>query len=460
MALTFEPAAVEYIQQRYASERVPARPNTEPSRFLVDTILPSDRLALSGEGAVIQTSHGELIDFQSMTVNCILGQNDPWVKLQQMAYLASDRPSFHTTRLGSELYFSLPQRLVDMSLANIEDGVVSHRQCNGSDAVEHAIKAAFTAHPDKSTIVSYCGSYHGQNLTAYLMSDVQSQHRFLAGQVPVVFLDAPDSAASVQDDPPLSDKEKRDLDYIGTNAGQIAAVIVEPIQMNNGVRPYSRSYLAALTSICRERDVCVIFDEVQTGFGWLGEMSMAQHYGVRPDIAAFGKALTAGNGPLALTISTGVYHKMPSGTATKTSGADVRSLVAAHAVLDRLLGVPDDQIPDFLSKRLARELQTGLLASVPALAMQLWDGLTEIRRRNPEKVREVRGGGLMCGLELRPDGRRTAKEMTVAVMDECFSRGLFLRTSKDSVVIKIPLVIEASQLEHGLQIMNDVVRDV
>lgn len=123
MALTLEPAAVKYIQRRYASESLPARSNAEPSSFLVDTILPSDRLALSGEGAVIQTSHGELIDFQSMTVNCILGQNDPWVKLQQMAYLASDRPSFHTTRLGSELYFSLPQRLVDMSLANIEDGV-------------------------------------------------------------------------------------------------------------------------------------------------------------------------------------------------------------------------------------------------------------------------------------------------------------------------------------------------
>lgn len=66
----------------------------------------------------------------------------------------------------------------------------------------------------------------------------------------------------------------------------------------------------------------------------------------------------------------------------------------------------------------------------------------------------------MCGLELRPDNRRSAKQITVAVMDECFSRGLFLRTSQNSVVIKIPLVIEDAQLEHGLQILNDVVRDV
>ena len=107
----FTASNLGYFLTRYSTEKTNLTVGADKKQLLVDSIIPSDTLAIGGIGAQIFTDRGTLIDFQSMTVNCILGQNDPWVKMQQIAYLLSDRPSFHTTKLGSELYYSLPERL-------------------------------------------------------------------------------------------------------------------------------------------------------------------------------------------------------------------------------------------------------------------------------------------------------------------------------------------------------------
>ena len=186
-----------YFLDRYSPIKTDLSSGMDAKRYLVDSIVPSDIMAIGGEGAIIHTNRGDLIDFQSMTVNCILGQNDPWVKMQQIAYLLSERPSFHTTRLGSEIYYSLPSRLVNIGLAGIPDPVISHRQCNGSDAIEHAIRAAKNYNADRDLLVSFRGSYHGQNLTAYGVSDVQRKHGFLASFDSVFFLPAPEGAMTI-----------------------------------------------------------------------------------------------------------------------------------------------------------------------------------------------------------------------------------------------------------------------
>ncbi|MHB8388340.1 MAG: aminotransferase class III-fold pyridoxal phosphate-dependent enzyme [Acidiferrobacteraceae bacterium] len=442
-----------YFLDRFSSSKTDTAAGAGAKNYLVDSVVPSDTVAISGEGATIQTSHGDLIDFQSMTVNCILGQNDPWVKMQQIAYLLSNRPSFHTTKLGSELYYSLPRRLMQIGLAGIRNPVISHRQCNGSDAVEHAIRAAKNYNADRHLIVSFRGSYHGQNLTAYAVSDVQRKHRFLALFGSVVFLPAPDGAMTIDADVALTESERRCLVRLRTIGRNVFAVILEPIQMNNGVQPFSRAYLEELKVVCDQMDICLIFDEVQTGFGWLGTLSAAEHYGVIPHIAAFGKALTAGNGPLAVTVAEQRFRHMEYGTASKTNGADVRSLVAAHAVIDRLLGVKAESLPVFLQPALAQELNRGLLLSVSDKSAHLWDLMRETQRRCGGIIANLKGGRLICGLEVRDAYGNPSAQMAEAIVNDCLANGLFLRRSHNVLIIKTPLVISGGELADGCEIL-------
>ena len=448
--------AGEYLTGRYDPDLTDIECGRNKYDFLVDSIVPSERLAISGKGALIITSHGNLIDFQSMTVNCILGQNDPWVKLQQIAYLISNRPSFHTTKLGSELYYSLPRRLVELRVGGISEAVVSHRQSNGSDAMEHAVKAASIRHPHRKGLVSFRGSYHGQNMTAYAISDIQSRHRFLSNTPTVTYFPAPNSADRLDGDACLTINEAAELDQLDMMGQDVFAVVVEPIQMNNGVQPFSSIFLKALRDICTKRDICLIFDEIQTGIGWLGYLTAAELIGVVPDMIALSKALTAGNGPLALTITSQSYKSMEYGTASKTNGADVRSLVAAHAVLDRLLGLPDELIPDFIEGQLRYELQTGLLNAIPSLSEKL-------RRHAEAIVTEFscilgmpRGYGLICGLPIIGSNGKADPDLASKISNECFERGLFLRTSGPScLLIKVPAVISDKQLDDGFNILRD-----
>src|SRR5690348_4345769 len=93
------------LQQKYTPKNIDALAASSKNDYLSTSIIPSDTLALSGQGATLQTTKGELIDLSSMTVNCILGQNDPWVNANLIAYILSGRPSFLTTRLGSDFYY-------------------------------------------------------------------------------------------------------------------------------------------------------------------------------------------------------------------------------------------------------------------------------------------------------------------------------------------------------------------
>lgn len=456
----FTPENLHYFLDRFTADKSDLLAGYGGKNYLVDSIVPSDVMAISGDGARIQTNIGGLIDFQSMTVNCILGQNDPWVKMQQIAYLLSDRPSFHTTRLGSEIYYSLPRRLVDIGLAGISNPVISHRQCNGSDAVEHAIRAAKNYNADRNLLISFRGSYHGQNLTAYAVSDVQRKHGFLASFDSVFFLPAPDGTATIDHDAPLTKSERDSLNRLREMAHDVFAVILEPIQMNNGVQPFSAAYLAALKSICEQMDICLIFDEVQTGFGWLGTLSASEYHGVTPHICAFGKAVTSGNGPLGLTVAEQRFRHMEYGTASKTNGADLRSLVAAQAVIDRLLGVDTQSLPPFLNPVLKAQLGDGLLRSVTSTADHLWNLMSEVKLRSSGAVSRLKGGGLICGLEINDSSDAQGLDVVEAIVDDCLTHGLFLRRSRNVLIVKVPAVITDSDLIEGAEILLDSIKRV
>ncbi len=199
----------------------------------------------------------------------------------------------------------LAQLLVEVTPAGLETVFFSD---SGSVSVEVAVKMALqywrsSGHAGKSRLMTWRGGYHGDTFTPMSVCDPDGgmhalwtgEHSLLADQV---FAPAVPSAY----DPGYRDAF---AEQVARHAGELAAVIVEPVvQGAGGMRFHDPRYLADLRRICDEHDVLLIFDEIATGFGRTGALFAANHAGVSPDIMCVGKALTGGYLTLAATLCT------------------------------------------------------------------------------------------------------------------------------------------------------------
>lgn len=419
--------------------------------FLTPNIANEGPYILSGEGARLLTSEGQqILDFSAMTVNCVLGQNDPWVKTCLLAYLDSDLPSFLSSRLKSPIYCTYPERLMRLGIGGIKNPHINHRQCNGSDVTELALKAASLRAGGRRKVASFKGGYHGQNLTSYFVSERQKHLCFLCSDdTCVVFLDTPNHDQGGTSS--LSPHEQKILATLAETISDVYAIILEPIQMNNGLLCLSSVFLAELRELCNRHDVCLIYDEVQTGFGWLGSLTATEVSGVTPDILCLSKGITAGYGPMAVMVSTERYSDLPYGCGEKTNGSDIRTLVAANAVLDRLIGIEDKDLLSLIEGNLKGELERGLLGDVNKKSQILKSHLMEFQARHPRAVRTIRSIGLMGGIEFSPGNK---KDLLPALVERALAQGLFVRKSGNWLIIKPPITISDGELAEGFDILN------
>lgn len=447
----------QFLEKTYAPTNVNLCLSKTRKKYLSESIIPSDRLVFSGQGAKLQTTSGELIDLSSMTVNCILGQNDPWVNANMVAYLLSGRPSFLTTRLGSEFYYKVAKRILEVT--KMKNSVINHRQCNGTDVTELAVLAAYKHKKENQKIlVSFKNSYHGQGLTAYHMSGLQTKHRFLIHKSPMIFLESPTNTNDIDAIELLSKKDSQTLQKLEQIGEKVFAVIIEPIQVNNAVNTPTKAFMHKLKEICNQRQIALIYDEVQTGFGWLGTMTAAERYGVNPNLLALSKALTSGNGPFAALISDKLYQDIPDGAGAKTNGADIRSLVASNAVIDRLVGIPVDSIPQGIEDRLSEELAKGLLTQFPLKQNLLQEYLVELYDISKGLVKRLKGDGLIRGIEI-VDRKGNYDEITTEnIQHDLLNHGVLVRHSKYTLIFKPPIVITESEMEQGFKIVKKIIK--
>jgi acetylornithine/N-succinyldiaminopimelate aminotransferase len=264
---------------------------------------------------------------------------------------------------------------------------------SGAEAMECAIKMARKFHaangkPERFRIVTYEGAFHGRTLA---MIAAGGQQKYLEGFGPPV---------DGFDQVPFADFEatKRAL------GEATAAILIEPIQGEGGVRVASPEVLKSLRRLCDERGLLLIFDEVQTGVGRTGELFAYQRAGVTPDIMAIAKAI-GGGFPLGACLATMEAAKgMTTGTHGSTFGGNPLAMAVGNAVLDVVL---DPAFLDNVRKR----------------ALVLKQRLAEIKDRYPTVVAEVRGEGLLIGLRaVGPNGDlvnalRAEKLLTVAAGD-------------------------------------------
>lgn len=286
--------------------------------------------------------------------------------------------------------------------------------CNsGAEGVEAAIKFARLS-TGRPGIVATMRGFHGRTLGALSATWERKYRRPFEPLVPG-FTHAPFDN--------LEAMEKAVGD-------ETAAVLVEIVQGEGGVRPGSRAYFQGLRRLCDERGALLIVDEVQTGFGRTGRWFACQHHGLVPDLMCLGKAIAGGVPMGAVAIGPRVAE-LPTGSHGSTFGGNPLACAAALAALD------------------AYERE-GLVERSAELGAYLLDRL---RALDSPLVREVRGLGLMLGIEL--------KRRVTPVLQALMARGV-LALPAGSTVLRLlpPLVIKREELETVAEAIGEVLAEM
>ncbi len=361
-----------------------------------------------GEGVwLIATNGDRYLDFTSGVAVNALGHAHP----RLVAALAEQAQKvWHVSNL-----YEVPeaervaQRLCDASFADVVFF------CNsGAEAMECTIKMArkyqsANGAPERYRIITFEGAFHGRTLATLAAG---GQKKYLDGFGPVV---------EGFDQVPFGDIEatKRAI------TPETAALLIEPIMGEGGVRVVEPSFLRALRELCHQHGLLLAFDEVQTGMGRTGELFAYQRAGVAPDIMALAKAL-GGGFPVGACLATRDAAKgMTAGTHGSTFGGNPLAMSAANAVLDVMLAA------GFLD----RVRQNGLLFK---------QRLAEIKDRYPSLIAEVRGEGLLIGLRaLVPPGE---------VVDALRAEKMIAVAAGDNVVRLLPpLIISEQEIAEGIR---------
>ncbi|HYW61029.1 MAG TPA: aspartate aminotransferase family protein, partial [Xanthobacteraceae bacterium] len=286
--------------------------------------------------------------------------------------------------------------------------------CNsGAEAMECAIKCARKYHavtgaPERVRIITFEGAFHGRTLATLAAG---GQKKYLEGFGPVV---------EGFDQVPFGDLAavKR---AIGPTT---AAILIEPIQGEGGVRVVPNQFLRELRELCDANGLLLVFDEVQTGMGRTGDLFAYQHTGVTPDIMALAKAL-GGGFPMGACLTTEAAGKgMTAGTHGSTFGGNPLAMAAGNAVLDVMLA------PDFFDR-------------MRKVALLLKQRLAEIKDRHPRVIAEVRGEGLLVGLRcLVPNGE---------LVDALRAEKVLAVAAGDNVVRLLPpLIVEEAEIAEAV----------
>lgn len=310
-----------------------------------------------GEGCYVWDAEGHrYLDFYGGHCVALLGHCPPRVVEAVQEQVA--RLVFYSNAAYSPVRARAAERLLQMAPASVAQAFF----CNsGSEANETALKLARTF-TGKSGVIAMEGGFHGRTLGALATTHAEKYRRPYAGVLPEThFVPFGNAAAAAE---------------AFNEAGDVAAVLLEPIQSIAGVREAPPAYLRELRALCDAHGAALIFDEVQTGAGRTGTFSISEALGVAPDLITMAKSLGAGMPVSTVLVSEEIAATVGSGDQGSTFGGGM----LAMAALDATLRAIDEE---------------GLMSRASKLFAQIEGALA-----SREAVREVRGRGGLIGVEL------------------------------------------------------------
>jgi acetylornithine/N-succinyldiaminopimelate aminotransferase len=378
---------------------------------LFDTFARAPVAFERGEGCWLETTDGRrMLDFSAGIAVNSLGHAHP--KLVE-ALTAQAHKLWHTSNLfqipGQE---RLARTLVDNSFA---DKVFFAN--SGAEAMECAIKTArryqyVSGRPERVRIIAFAGSFHGRTLATLAAA---GNPKYLEGFGPVV---------EGFDQVPVGDLKALEA-AIGP---QTAAILIEPIQGEGGVRLVPGQFLRELRALCEKHGLLLVYDEVQTGIGRTGKLFAYEWSGVTPDIMAVAKGI-GGGFPLGACLATAEAAKgMTAGTHGTTFGGNPLAMAVGQAVMDIVLA-------------------PGFLDHVRKMGLYFKQRLAGVADAHPEVVAEVRGEGLLLGIRcLQP-----VPDVVAALRDQ----GLLSAGAGENVVRLLPpLIVTEKEIDAGIAMLD------
>lgn len=287
-----------------------------------------------------------------------------------------------------------------------------HLNNSGAESVEAAIKFA-RKYTSRKGAVAMRGSYHGKSMGALSLT---FNPKYKKSFKPML-----EGASFARFGDIASVREAMD--------GDTGMVITEPIQGESGIHVAPDGFLRELRELCDERDALLVFDEVQSGLGRTGRMWAGSHWDVVPDIMCIAKGV-AGGVPLGATLTRpDILSKISKGEHSSTFGGNPLSCAAGKAALDSI--VQDD-----------------LAGNAAAVGAHIFSGLKRLAERH-RIIREIRGMGLMIGVEMRFDVRN--------MLHDLLERGVLMLYSGRNVLRMLPpLVLSAEQADLMLERLDTV----
>ena len=390
-------------------------------QYYLPVYKPRQLILDHGKGSRVWDIDGrEYIDLAGGIAVCGLGHADP----ELVAALTEQAGKlWHTSNV---FYSEPPVRLAEELVAASRFAERVFLCNSGAEANEAAIKlarkwaSAQGRAPDRRTIVTCHGSFHGRTLAAVTAT---AQPKYQAGYEPL-----PGGFRHV---------DFNDLDQLeaAMASGDVCAVLLEPVQGEGGVMPARDGYLAGVHALCDRHDVLLILDEIQCGMGRTGPLFAHQGDGVVPDIVTLAKALGGGMPIGAMLAGPKVAEAMQFGAHGTTFGGNPLAAAVARVVLRRL------QSPE-------------IVANVAKQSQALRDGLDALNRELG-LFAEVRGRGLMLGAVLAPAYAGRAGE----ILDRAAAEGLLMLQAGPDVLRFVPaLNLADDELTEGLARLTRALR--
>lgn len=336
-------------------------------------------------------------------------------KIKERVKEVMDDGFFHV----SNLYYNKWAPQAAMRLNKLSGGKEVFFANSGAEANEAALKAArkYGSRTGRSKVISFFHSFHGRTYGAISLTGQEKYHKGFFPMVPSIVYAEYNNLESVR---ALMDED-------------VCAIILEPVQGEGGIIPSNPDFIKGIRKICDDNDLLLIFDCVQCGLGRTGRNFAFEHYGVKPDIMTLAKAIGCGL-PLSATVAferaRGIFTP---GDHASTFGGNALSTALSLVLLD--------------------ELEAGLADEVAKKGRYFKEGLEKIMTAHPDKCSDVRGLGLMLGLDL--------KVKPSDVIARCREKGLLVCSAGYTVLRFVPpLVIDYCDIDEALSIVDEVLSEI
>lgn len=397
-----------------------------------------------GYGAMIEDVDGNLfLDFNAGVAVCATGHAHPRV------VEAITRQAREFIHLASADYYyphlvELAEKLQQVTPGDFPKRV--HFGNSGAEAIECALKVARYA-TRREKFIAFYGAFHGRTLGALSLTASKAAQRRGFGRQPL-------DVTHIPYPNPLRWPYRGKSEDVGVEClrfledvvfktsvppDEVAAIVVEPIQGEGGYIVPPRSFFEGLDRLRHKYGFLVIVDEVQSGMGRTGRLWACEHFDFVPDILTAAKGIASGL-PLSATVARVDLMNWHAGAHASTFGGNPVAIAASLATFELLEG--------------------GLLDNCRVMGQRLLDGLKDIAERHRDCIAEVRGLGLMIGVEFvtDPETLDPHPDLRDRIVWECFRRGLVVLGCGESTVrFSPPLVITAEQVDFALATFEQAV---